>query len=277
MASRLRASRLPLALVAPLLLAAAPLQLTAEEEARFPAEEANQGVASGERVFWAIGNQEIGKYDARTGERLAHWQGDPERFPHLNSCELAGEKLVCASSNYPATPMASELVWFDAATLTLERIDPLGHGHGSLTWFARHDGASWACYANYDGKGGEKGRDHRATTLVRMDDHLRETGIWTFPDTVLARFAPRSSSGGSWGADGLLYVSGHDARELYAMRVPENGKVLEHVATIATPTGGQAIAIDQDEPDVLWSIERKTRDVVRSRLPEVAVASISQD
>jgi len=37
-------------------------------------------------------------------------------------------------------------------------------------------------------------------------------------------------------------VTGHDRPELYALRVPDLGGVLEHVATIAIPTDGQAIA-----------------------------------
>ena len=35
--------------------------------------------------------------------------GDPDRFPHLNSCAAIARELVCASSNYPSTPMASSV------------------------------------------------------------------------------------------------------------------------------------------------------------------------
>jgi hypothetical protein len=61
---------------------------------------------------------------------------------------------------------------------------------------------------------------------------------------VLDRFAPRSASGGVWGQDGLLYVSGHDRPEVYVLRLPKSRDVLEHVATIASPIEGQAIALD---------------------------------
>jgi hypothetical protein len=72
-----------------------------------------------------------------------------------------------------------------------------------------------------------------------------------------------------WGDDGLLYVTGHDRPELYALRVPAAGGVLEHVATIAIPTGGQAISWDAREPRLLWSIERRTHELVATRIPTV--------
>ncbi|QDK32141.1 hypothetical protein [Sphingomonas sp. IC081] len=267
--------------MAPLLLLAAalsapaasePSALAATELRRLPAEEARQGATASHGRVYAIGNHEIGRYDARSGKRVAAWSGNPVRYPHINSCEVDGRELVCAASNYPQVPMRSEVLWFDAKTLKVLRSQSLGHGHGSLTWLSRHDGAWYACYANYDAKGGEPGRDHRFTTLVRLDDRLAETGAWTFPQSVLERFAPRSSSGGSWGQDGLLYVTGHDRSEAYAMRLPAKGSVLEHVATIALPTGGQAVGWEQGAkgPDrVLWSIERKTSQVVASRMPVV--------
>lgn len=246
----------------------APL-LTATELRRIPAEEARQGATGGRGSVYAIGNHDIGRYDARSGRRMARWQGDPARYPHLNSCELHGRDLVCAASNYPSVPMSSEVLWFDAETLTLRRSHALGHGHGSLTWVTRHGGAWYACYANYDGKGGEPGHDHRETTLVQLDDSMRETGLWTFPESVLQRFAPRSASGGAWGEDGLLYVTGHDRPEMYVLKLPATGSVLEHVTTIGLPTDGQAIGWEQGQKRVLWSIERASTEMVASRVPPV--------
>lgn len=242
----------------------------ATELQRIVAPEAHQGVATGPGVVYAVGNNQIAAYDPESGRSLRQWEGDAERYPHINSCERVGEELVCAASNYPATPMRSEILWFDATTLAPLRQHDLLHGHGSLTWVARHDGAWWLCYANYDGKGGEPGRDHKVTTLVRLDDDFTETGTWTFPDTVLARIAPRSISGGSWGSDGLLYVTGHDREEVYALKVPADGDVLHHVGTIAISTGGQAIAWERQGERVLWSIDRASSELVASRMPPVA-------
>ncbi len=255
-----------------LLLAAAALAAAspaATEVDRFPAEEAHQGVVADERHVYAIANSVIAKYDRKTRKRIAAWQGDPAKFIHMNSCSLIRAELICSLSNYPNTPMVSSIEWFDPKTMTHRRSLPLGHAYGSLTWVDWHDGSWWACFANYDGKGGEPGRDHRATTLVRYDKDFKELQRFRFPDTVLERFSPRSSSGGAWADDGLLYVTGHDRPELYVMRVPKAGDVLEHVGTFAIPTPGQAIAWQRGAKRILWGIERARNEVVAAQIPEV--------
>lgn len=254
----------------PFILAGALVpSLQATEVARFPAEEAKQGVVADERFVYAISNSEIGKYDRRSGERIGGWKGDPALFRHMNSCILHGPEIVCAASNYPAVPMASSIEWFDARKLVHSRTRSLGPGRGSLTWLDWHAGSWWACFANYDGKGGEPGRDHRLTTLVRYSPDFAEQGAWLFPDEVLARFAPYSSSGGVWGEDGLLYVTGHDRAEMYALRIPQAGSTLEHVATVAIPGEGQAISWQRGGKRVLWSIRRQSREAVAATIPAV--------
>jgi len=261
------AALLALALVLGAAPASAQPAAPAELLRRYDAPEASQGVAVDAAALYAVGNSEIGRYDKATGRRTGGWSGDPKRFPHLNSCVAVGDELVCASSNYPATPMLSTVEVFDRPRLTHERSIPLGRQGGSLTWLVRRGGAWWACFANYDGKGGEPGRDHRATILVRFDDHWRRLQAWRFPPSVLERFAPKSSSGGGWGARGLIYVTGHDAAEIYVLRIPREGDVLEHVATIAAPIEGQAIAIDPKDPRLLYGISRASRQIVAMRLP----------
>lgn len=234
--------------------------------ARFPAEEARQGVAVGATRFYAIDNSRITAYDKRSGRRLNAWTGDPKLFPHLNSCTVVARDLVCASSNYPAVPMSSSIETFDAATLRHKASHSLGPGIGSLTWIVRRQGWWWAGFANYDGRGGEPRRDHRSTTLVRYDDAFRRTRAWLFPATVLEAFAPYSSSGGDWGPDGLLYVTGHDRREVYRLKLPAAGSTLVHLGTLPLSTPGQAIAFDPVRAGILWSIDRGRRAVVATRL-----------
>lgn len=253
-----------------IILAGAIGSLTATEVVRLPAEEANQGAVADARYIYAISNSEIGKYDRNSHRRVARWQGDPKLFRHMNSCRMLGHEIVCAASNYPEVPMASSVEWFDTRRMTHVRSRSLGPGRGSLTWLDWHDGSWWAAFANYDGRGGEAGRDHRLTTLVRYSPQFAEQGAWLFPDDVLDRFAPYSSSGGAWGKDGLLYVTGHDRPEMYALRLPLAGSRLEHVATIITPTQGQAIAWDPNR-HLVWSIDRKSREIVASTVPKVEV------
>lgn len=247
--------------------AEAPASPSAAELRRYPAPEAKQGVAVDARFIYVVDDSQIGKYDKASGRKVAEWTGDPERFPHLNSCEIIGAELVCASSNYPQTPMSSSVEIFDPRRMVHLRSIALGPQPGSLTWVDRKDGAWWAGFANYDGRGGEPGRDHRATVLVRFDAAWRRTGMWSFPKTVLDRFAPSSSSGGGWSDDGLLYVTGHTRPELYVLRLPAAGSTLEHVATVAVPVEGQAIAWDRCRPRVLFGIVRSRREVVAMRIP----------
>ncbi len=248
-------------------LALAPAQTLS----RLPAPEANQGVAVDGAFVYAVGNSEIGKYERATGQRVALWTGNPATFPHLNSCVVIGTELVCASSNYPATPMSSTVEVFDPVNMVHLRSTALGRQPGSLTWIDRKDGAWWACFANYDERGGEPGRDHRFTTLLRFDDRWRVTGAWMFPKTVLGKFKPRSSSGGAWGVDGRLYVTGHDRPEVYVLEIPRIGNELSHVATIEVAVEGQAIAFDRSRPGVLYGISRAKREVIEMQLPRVEV------
>ena len=64
--------------------------------------------------------------------------------------------------------------------------------------------------------------------------------------------------GGSWGADGFLYLSGHDPAEIYKMRLPRAGSALELVDTIAMNIRGQGIAWDRSQAGVIYGIIRAT-------------------
>lgn len=239
----------------------------AETIRRIPAAEARQGVAAGPNDIYAVANWTIARYDRKTGERRAVWQGEPARYPHINSCALIDDELVCAASNFPAVPHASSVEFFDPATLVHKRSVSLGLGTGSLTWIDWRDGHWWGMFANYDAKGGEPPRDHRHTTLVRFDVEWRRTEAWALPRTILERVAPMSISGGGFRSDGSLWLSGHDLPELYVVRLPKGGATLDHVATVAMEAEGQAIDWDEFQPGVLWGISRKDRAMLEMRVP----------
>lgn len=245
-------------------------ELQAHELRRYRAPEARQGVAVGADSFYAIVNTRIARYDKRSGAKLAEWVGDRRRILHLNSCTVDGAELVCANSDFPEMPMASSVEVFDAATLRHLRSVPLGVRLGSLTWVERHAGFWWAGFANYDPPIGEPGHDHRWTQVAKLDDQWRQVGGYRFPDSVLERFAPRSNSGGSWGDDGLLYVTGHDRSEIYALREPREGTTLEHVATINAPLDGQAWAWDRSQARTLFGITRHDGEVVSMSVPAIS-------
>jgi len=267
----LTATALTAAALAASTLPAAAAELASQEIRRFRAEEARQGVAVDGAYFYAVSNSQIGKYRKTTGDKVGVWEGDPALTKHINSCNVIEAKLVCANSNYPDAPMASSVEIFDPATMTHVESIALGPGIGSLTWVARKDGFWWATFANYDGKGGEAGRDHRFTAFVKFDDEWQQRGAWLFPANVLERFTPMSSSGGVWGDDGLLYITAHDHPELYVLRLPKMGAVLDYVTTVPVNFRGQAIAWDHSENRMLYAINRATREVVVTKLAPVEI------
>ena len=253
--------------------AAVTTMMTTPMEAKvtrtYTAPEANQGVVADSRFFYAIDDSVLAKYDRATGARVATWSGEAKLFPHINACALVASELVCAASNYPATPMVSSVEIYDPVAMSHLRTIPLGHQVGSLTSVARRDGAWWAIFANYDGKGGEPGRNHTKTAMVKFDDAWTPLATWTFPAAVLDRFKPYSASGGVFGEDGLFYVTGHDRGEIYALQLPPNGGELQLAGIITAPIEGQAVAVDPATPRGLLGIVRSTRQVVVMELPSL--------
>lgn len=238
----------------------------AETTRRYDAN-ASQGVAVSATDVYAVSNFALTRFDKVTGEKKAEWVGERSRYPHINSCTLIEAQLVCASSNYPASPHVSTVEIFDPIDLHHVRSISLGLGTGSITWVEKHEGSWWAMFANYDGRGGEAPRDHRHTTLVRFDDQWRRLEAWALPTSILDRIAPMSISGGGWGPDGRLYLSGHDLPELYVVAIPDGGGVLEHVETYGMEAEGQAIDWDESTPGMLYGITRSSREILAMRVP----------
>jgi hypothetical protein len=240
------------------------------EAERFVTSAASQGVAVDAEHFYAIGTRAIEKYRRSDGKLVAHWEaGDDERVVHLNAGIVQGGQLVCAHSNYPRLPMRSSILRFDPDTLRLLAEQELSTTDGSLTWIDRHAGSWWLLFAHYAGRGGEPGKGPEATRLVEYSASWNRQRALRFPPELIARFAGYSSSGGSFGPDGLLYVTGHDAPEVYALRIPATGDVLEWVGTAPAPIAGQGIAWDpfgsQPGAGSLWGIVRGHRQVRRLR------------
>jgi hypothetical protein len=96
---------------------------------------------------------------------------------------------------------------------------------------------------------------------------------WVFPDALVEKFDDMSNSGGSWGPDGKLYVTGHDNAELYVMELPKIGSELKWVGTIPAEIGGQGFAFDHSQPGVIYGIIRKTdgNEVTVSRVTPPAI------
>ncbi|MBW2267346.1 MAG: hypothetical protein JRH16_02125 [Deltaproteobacteria bacterium] len=243
--------------------AAAPPTRFVEVE-RFATSAATQGVAVDAEHFYAIGTRSIEKYARANGGLVATWDaGDDPRVIHLNGGIVVGDTLFCAHSNYPGIPMRSSILRFDAASLRLRDVRELPLAPGSLTWLDWRGGSWWLAFAHYEGRGGVPDKGPGASRVVQHDAGWNPGRALAFPGEVVERFGAHSSSGGGFGPDGLLYVTGHDAAELHALRVPAHGDTLEWVATVPAPIAGQGIAWDRAPPASLWGIVRGHRQVRR--------------
>jgi hypothetical protein len=174
---------------------------------------------------------------------------------------LMDGKLYAAHSNYPGWPMTSSVEIFDASTMKHVGTHSFGVRWGSLTWIDWHDGHWWMTFANYDQKIGPGQTPYGGkanTVVIEMTEGFEPVRSWSLPKEVLDRFEEMSNSGGSWGPDGFLYLSGHDPAEIYKMTIPSAGSVLELVEIIPLSIRGQGIAWDRSQPGVIYGILRAT-------------------
>jgi hypothetical protein len=262
-----RVSRRALLMGIPALSLAQNPSWRSEELRRFKAPEANQGVAVDARHFYAIGNHAIGQYDKKSGQRVAGWQCEKGKpLIHMNSGVVHQGILYCAHSNYPEVPMVSSIEMWDTKTMRQTGSHSFGNYAGSLTWIDFVGQRRYATFGHYGGRNAEPGRDPRWTTLIEFDTEWRRLRGWVFPAEVISRLGDMTISGGTFGPDGQMFCTGHDHKEIYVLRFPSGGSVLELQATFPAPNPGQAIAYDRSEPWMMYSIDRPTREVIVSRV-----------
>jgi len=227
-----------------------------------PVPEANQGVGVDERHFYAVDNRAIGKYDKTTGKLVQRWEASGDApIVHLDSAMVMDGKLYAAHSNYPGWPMTSSVEIFDADAMEHVGTHSFGTRWGSLTWVDWHEDRWWMTFANYDqriGPGQTPYGGKANTVVIEMTQAFEPVRSWSLPKEVLDRFEEMSNSGGSWGPDGFLYLSGHDPAEIYKMRIPKAGSVLELVEIVPISIRGQGIAWDRSQPRVIYGILRAT-------------------
>ena len=240
-----------------------------EELRRFKAPEARQGVAVDREFFYAITNHAIGKYRKDTGARVAGWEG-PDGGPiiHINAGIIFDGRLYGVHSNYPGVPMLSSLEIFDPATLQHTGTHSFGRMDGSFTWLDRRNGRWLACFVHYGNKGAEPSRDSAWTQIIEFDSEWRRTAGWALPADLIDRFGGRgySAAGGAFGPGGHLYVTGHDNTEMYVLDFPEAGSVMRWIATFPIPAEGQAFCFDPVQPDLLYTILKRTTEIIVGRV-----------
>lgn len=243
--------------------------------ARFTIKDARQAVAVDSASFYAIDNRVIAKFDKKTGTQLARWEGEKDGpIIHLDSGAVLDGNLYTAHSNYPAWPMTSSIEVWDAVSLKHLQSHSLGIDRGSLTWIDRDaSGGWWGAFANYNrvfDKSPIAYGNKYTTQIVRFTPEWTVTQAWVLPDKLLEKFGDMSNSGGSWGPDGKLYITGHDNAELYVLELPKMGSVLRWTGTIPVELTGQGIAFDRSESGMLYGIIRRSgngSEVTANRIP----------
>ncbi|WP_215241456.1 hypothetical protein [Dyadobacter helix] len=248
-------------------------QKAAGQEAKllntFQVKEAKQAVAVDKTHFYVINNSTIRKYEKVSGKLVAEWDGTSEGIKHLNSGVVIRGRLYCANSNYPEIPMTSAVEIFDVQSMNHIGNHSFGIAqHGSLTWIDQKDGFWYIGFAHYAGKESSEGKDVRWTTLVKYNLDWQQQEAWVFPRKIIELFTPKSNSGGAWGADNVLYCTGHDREEVYALKIPRSGYTLEYIRTIPAPIQGQGIAIDVSVKGktILYGINRAQNTVTVSEI-----------
>jgi hypothetical protein len=267
-----RAQEQPAA-AAPAPAQAEPPQLQATLLRTYNAFDANQGVAVDDDNFYAVDNRQITKHNRKSGQPLLQFSavsGGP--IIHMDSGAVYRGRIYAAHSNYDDSPMESSIEVFDARTLQHIGSHSIGIDRGSLTWIDHHDNSWWAGFANYDvvpdGQTAPYGQTDN-TQIVQMDEDFNVVAAYTIPHAILDRFKPMSNSGGSWGPDGRLWLTGHDLDEVYVMEPPKAGAELRWIATVKLPgVEGQGISWDlTDRKPTLWAIKRSTKQVLQFDVP----------
>lgn len=233
--------------------------------------EANQGIGVDREHFYAIDNTLIAKYQ-KDGTLVMRADYAELGVQHLDSATVIDGRIYCSHSNYRYFPMTSSVEVFDADTLDHIGSHSIGILLGSLTWLDRHEGFWYGTFANYDRTGKLPDGSNSDlvygtkynTTLVKFDKSWRPLESWVFPNELLVRFEQMSNSGGSFGPDGSLYVTGHDPAEVYKLRFPRAGSLLEVEEIIPANIRGQGIAWDPSNPGTLYGIIRATDEEVEA-------------
>jgi len=239
--------------------------------------DARQGVAVDRDHVYAVNNYRITRHRKDDGSPQLQWDGISEAGPiiHLDSGMVWQGRLYAAHSNYPRSPMTSSVEVWDVKTMEHVASHSFGIHLGSFTWLDRYQGYWWGAFGNYDkvqrGEQDPYGKTVN-TQVVKMDEQFRVLARWTLPQGILERIAPMSNSGGSWGPDGYLYLTGHDHPEIYVVQVPARGMELRWVATVEAPgIHGQGIAWDRSSDGrILWGIRKRDRKVLQMDIPEIA-------
>ncbi len=240
-----------------------------EVVARWQVADARDGVVVDGGHFYTLGQGRIGKHDKHTGREVAHWTANVELpLRHFTGGTVHEGRLYLAHSSHPQLPVASSIEIFDTRTMRHVASHSFGAGDGQVNWIDRHDNHWWVCRAYYDRLPEiDPDRGSIYTQIIKLDDAMRPLEAWLVdPALVAARLAPDSISGGGFGPDGRLYVTGARTPEIYALEFPRAGSTMIWRGTVPLAIEGQHFSWDDGEAGVIYGVVPSSSHVVVSRV-----------
>ena len=257
--------------------------------------DARQAVAADAQYAYAISDKSISKIHRATNQVIMRWKyedahagidqvGDADKLAqikHLNSGVIIENRLYSAHSNWPELPAHNTIEVWDVDSMTQVESIELAGGNTWITWIDHYRDHWWVVLARYDAvtgalgnrvstasAGGKDSANDSRTRLLRLDMDFKILDTWYFPPELIAEFAPMSNSGGSWGPDGKLWLTGHDQPRAYITTLPHTGSQLVWESSVPlADIEGQGIAWDRsaNEP-TLFGVRRTAKWLVAMRV-----------
>ena len=157
--------------------------------------------------------------------------------------------------------MTGSIEIWNANTLQHIKSHSFGINWGSCTWIDNYNDNWYVGFVHYNKLKKFTGKGTEWSVIVKFNSGWQFLESWTFPDTVIKSFGKMSNSGASFGNDGSLYCTGHDAKELYVLKFPEFGSIMQFVKILELNNPGQGIAWDRNNTNYLYCIDREKKSV----------------
>lgn len=194
-----------------------------------------RGVVIDDHYFYTLGDDQIGKYNIKTGKRVDH-----KKFPitGIRSGRIIGGDFIVLAQD--------KLLWLDDR---LEITDSLDIPDvNNVAWVDWAWNKWWVC-AMYNSE---------SIILCFNDDWVMQ-GLWKLPKGV-----PRSLTSGVWVGE-LLCVCGEDTDEMYVLRLPGENVHAKLIDTIPIYFEGKCFCFEgKPTPHHIWGV--KNHSVIRHKI-----------
>lgn len=239
---------------------------SAKEYTNIP--DAHKGIAAGRDFFYVINTNSISKHSTKTGELIKRVDfSNHPRIKNMNGAVVVRNNLYVTNSPATVKHRQNTIEVFNRDLVYLYHINVTGNT-GALTWIDYHNGKWWGCFAHYDDM-------VRYTVLVEFyhpnpdleyEDTIHSKDLvnwhvkdrWFFPHKVNEHFLPYSCTGGSFGPDGKLYVTGH-RNEIYVLDFHPKAEIMG-LDYIKETDINVSVSIDK-ERGILFGINKDNKTV----------------